>query len=398
MSNTLKGISEKNKHIIDRVHRIRRFLGRTTLWVIFIANMLSLVLLGISLLAWYTPPYQNIVPSYLGLGFFVLLILNFLFACFWIVILKWKPLIYSALTLAFSWNAIWTYFPVNRETENVPEDCIKLMTYNVMGFNWAIDESARANPIFEYMANSGADIICMQEFVINNNQYNSDGIISISEIDRIMSDYPYRAIWRFGKSYESKYSFGIACYSKFPIVNSEEIPFESETNGAAMYDLRIKDRIVRLVNVHFESNRLTSEDKELYRDFISSGNAHLLPEVSESITEKLGAAYLKRANQVDIVVDWIQEHKEDGYPTILCGDFNDTPISYAYKKILKGAKLKDSFAETGFGQGISYNRNMFWFRIDYIMHSRDIQSYNAMVDRVLHSDHYPLMTYLQLKD
>lgn len=392
----MKRLNERNKQLIEQLHRIRRFLGRTTLRVIFAVNIFSLILLCVSLSAWYISPAQSLIPSYLGLGFLVLFICNILFVCFWIIVLKWKPLIYNFIVIVLCWNPISTYLPIHFKTKTLPENSIKMMTYNVMGFNWATDEDARNNPIFEYMANSGADIVCMQEFVINNNQYNPDGVISISEIDKIMKDYPYRSILRFGKSYESKYSFGIACYSKFPILNTEEISFDTELNGAAVYEIKVKNKKVKLINVHLESNKLTSEDKKLYHDFINNASTELLEAVSQSINEKLGSSYLKRAEQAKIIVDLIKQLRKEGYPIILCGDFNDTPISYVYKKIQKGGGLIDSFAESGLGQGISYNQNMFWFRIDYIMHSQDISSYNANVDRVLYSDHYPLISYLKI--
>ena len=60
--------------------------------------------------------------------------------------------------------------------------------------------------------------------------------------------------------------------------------------------------------------------------------------------------------------------------------------------------MTDAYAATGLGQGITYHENKFWFRIDYIMHSDEMKSYNCTVGNVKYSDHYPIMTYLQFKD
>ena len=80
---------------------------------------------------------------------------------------------------------------------------------------------------------------------------------------------------------------------------------------------------------------------------------------------------------------------------LVCGDFNDTPISYAHHTVQ--GKLIDSFSESGRGMGITYNRNFFYFRIDNILHSSNMKSYNCTIDKLRYSDHYPLWCYLELK-
>ena len=81
---------------------------------------------------------------------------------------------------------------------------------------------------------------------------------------------------------------------------------------------------------------------------------------------------------------------------LVCGDFNDTPISYAHRTIQ--GPLKDAYAASGCGVGVTYNENFFWFRIDNILHSANMKAINCTVDMVRYSDHYPLWCYLQLKE
>ena len=49
---------------------------------------------------------------------------------------------------------------------------------------------------------------------------------------------------------------------------------------------------------------------------------------------------------------------------ILCGDFNDTPLSYTYRQLSR--KLTDSFIEKGRGIGNTYIGEFPSFRICYI--------------------------------
>jgi endonuclease/exonuclease/phosphatase family metal-dependent hydrolase len=101
-----------------------------------------------------------------------------------------------------------------------------------------------------------------------------------------------------------------------------------------------------------------------------------------------------RANQAHVIDREIRESRNPYI--VVCGDFNDTPISYAYRTI-KG-DLEDAFVESGSGMGISFNRYRFLFRIDYILHSKNMKAYNCTVGKLKVSDHYPVCTYLQFLD
>lgn len=99
-----------------------------------------------------------------------------------------------------------------------------------------------------------------------------------------------------------------------------------------------------------------------------------------------------RAFQARKVADHI---KKSPYPVIVCGDFNDTPVSYAYRKV-KG-ELKDAFVEAGWGISNSYNGELPSFRIDYILHDKKFKAVNYSRDRVVYSDHFPVRCRLSME-
>ena len=69
---------------------------------------------------------------------------------------------------------------------------------------------------------------------------------------------------------------------------------------------------------------------------------------------------------------------------------------YTYRTVC--GPLGDAYAESGIGPGISYNRSIFRFRIDHILHSADMKAYSATVDtRIRLSDHYPVWCILKLE-
>ena len=149
-----------------------------------------------------------------------------------------------------------------------------------------------------------------------------------------------------------------------------------------------------LINNHLESFKLTMEDRSHYSAFIKNLNSETLDGLRSSIEQKLGPAFRIRARQARAVAEEIK--KIDTDYVLVCGDFNDTPISYAHRTIQ--GSLKDAYAASGRGVGVTYNENFFWFRIDNILHSANMKPINCTVDKVRYSDHYPLWCYLQLKE
>ena len=369
-------------------------LSKGLKYIIFTTNIIVLILLFLATKSPEVAPSSVVFIAYLGLGFPLLLVINILYIVLWIVFLQWKYIIADIVVIAFCWHAIATYIPMHEKTDVIPEDCIKVMSYNVRGFDWLTGDTARKNPILEYIATSDADIICLQEFAVEEKK-RKNKIISLDEFDDIMSDYPYRTIVRLGDT-DNSVIYGLACYSKFPIQKMARIPIESAFNGSAMYEIRFGKKRLTVVNNHLESNRITAEDKQLYKEFVLTRNGQMIDEVARNVQLRMAPAFRTREIQSDIIAAHIKKQRENTHAMIVCGDFNDTPLSYAYATI-KGNFI-DSYQMTGRGPGITYHENGILLRIDYIMHTKNIQSYNCTVGKVKYSDHYPIWSYLSLKN
>lgn len=361
-------------------------------YTIFATNIIAIILLILSTQAHKINPSSFVFIAYLGIGFPFLFVLNLLYLILWIITFRWKYILIQIIAFLFCIDSISTYFAFHEKTQNIPENTFTLMTYNVRGFDWLTGKEARENPVLDYLANSNADIICMQEFAVEKWQ-NRDKIISLSEFDNIMSDYPYRTIIRLGDTIGSTI-YGLACYSKFPIRKVGRIPLDSYFNGSGMYEIKIKDDDVVIVNNHLESNRITAEDKQLFKQLVEKKDKSKLNDAVESVFKRLDPAFKTRGLQADIISRCIEIQEKRTPYMIVVGDFNDTPMSYAYAKI-KG-KLVDSFNATGKGMGITYHEDGFLFRIDYILYTPNIKSYNCTVDKVKYSDHYPVKSYIKL--
>lgn len=110
---------------------------------------------------------------------------------------------------------------------------------------------------------------------------------------------------------------------------------------------------------------------------------------SRLLVSKISTASVTRAVQADIVADYLKLHEK--LPVILCGDFNDTPISYTRRRILSQG-LTDAYETTGNGFGRTFNRDAICVRIDHMMCSRHFKPYACQVDCSINaSDHYPIV-------
>jgi endonuclease/exonuclease/phosphatase family metal-dependent hydrolase len=349
---------------------------------ILIGNLIVFLALVCSTFSNLISPEKGMFFPYFGLIFPILFIFNLIFLFYWIIRLR-KYVLLSLLGLILSWHQFTVYFPMHSQNHHVPKNAIKILSYNVREFNFINHSEDTPNPTIKYILEQNADIICIQEFGWSKN----DGYLDRNSILKAFKGYPY---FKFTQTTNSKWHFsGLACFSKYPIIASHRIKYKSRYNASAYYCIKIGERKIDLINNHLESNKFTSDDIGVYKKVFKDFNSNRLEDFNSIIIRKMDQAFIYRARQANIVKDEINNCKHD---LIVVGDFNDSPISYAYHTIL--GDLNDAFVDTGFGPGISYNENRFYFRIDNILHSPSIKAYNCKVDRIRLSDHYPISCYV----
>jgi len=332
-------------------------------------------------------PNQNLLFSYLGLLFPIFFILNICFLLYWLIARKWVLLFVFLCSFFICWKPISRYVPFHPIQVDVSsKNVIKVLTYNVMAFGYQDHTPENPNEILQYIANSGADIVCMQEYMVGIQR----DYMTQAKVDRALHMYPYYYFEPLVR--KNRYAIGLAIFSKYPIRNSRRIRYDSTFNGTAVHEIEVKGKKLIVVNNHLESFKLTMEDRSKYADFITKMNTETFDELKETIQRKMGEAFLIRAEQAEIVSEEI--HNLKGDYIVACGDFNDTPISYAHWLMRK--TMTDAFEASGTGVGITCNQNFFWFRIDHILHSPNMKAYNAKVDNISLSDHHPLWCYLEM--
>lgn len=311
-----------------------------------VASILLMLLIGnadkVDPMVW--PKLSN-----MGLFFPVILAINVFFLVFWALV-KVKMVIIPLLGFIVCYGPVRKYCPFNFPSDP-PEGSIKVLSYNVFSYaGW--EDRDKPNAILQYIKRQDADIVCLQESAENE--------VGRVQVDSIL-----------GKVYEYK---DTACnkgdvmtiFSKYPILSKEHIRYESKGNMSCAFKLRVHHRDIIVVNNHLETTALSLDDKEQFQQLLRGEfRGTSVTRTSKWLISHLGRQTKKRAPEADAVARYIAYHR--GVPMIVCGDFNDTPLSYAHRTISKG--LVDCYVESGNGPGISYHRSRIYVRTQTLFQS-----------------------------
>ncbi|MFA7116342.1 MAG: endonuclease/exonuclease/phosphatase family protein [Bacteroidales bacterium] len=341
--------------------------------------IISGIMLALGYSSFFINPAHFSFPSFFGLYFVPIALLNIIL--FFIGLARrskssWIPFILLLPTLLFS--EFYVHLGDRDLVNPNRTESLKVMTYNVGRF-----KSAKSNMstnlcydnVRNLIKNENPDIVCMQEF------YSKD-----TNFRKQFTRYPYIK-YRFFRFRSGSY-FGNVILSKYPMVSGGYIKFTNSTNLVVYSDIKINTNIMRIYNCHLESYNisLTSLIKKLRVP------ADELSQEIIAVHDKMKLTNSRRAKQVDQVIRHISNCK---YQNIVCGDFNDTPLSYTYYKLSR--KKKDSFVEAGKGFSATYSALWPMLRIDYVLSSKvfDIRKHSTIKSATF-SDHYPITTVYSL--
>ncbi len=334
--------------------------------VLFFINIIVSILLMVSYLSSYLNPDVFWYIGVLGLGYLVLLLINILFLIFWAIFQK-KYLLLSLFAIILGWRHVGEHLAFNHQKEG--EASLTIMSYNAQRLlrNKIYKNNSK---MWDMMNEQHPDIICFQEFFLKK------------DFTQLKEKYPTLKSHSF---LTSKYYNGIFTFSKFPSIRHGQLKYKDYFS--VFDDLIIHGDTIRLYNIQLNSNGFGKEkdvfDKPAQLDEEKSKQV-------KSLLKKLRDAYKVRVKEVDMLRKHI---KKCPYPVILCGDFNDTPLSYSYQQLNGG--LSDAFMEVGSGIGNTHNENLPPIRIDYILYPKFYTALDFKTIKVNFSDHFPIIAYLK---
>lgn len=349
---------------------------------VLVLNCIGILMLWMSCASTWLHPASFPRLALLGLLFPVFMCINLAFIPLWLVVnyrRAWIPLA-ALLPIAMY---ILDYCPISIE-HDVPKKAIKVLSWNTNHFGGNYEDKEEGKRLtIDYIINSDADIICLQESV-------GSGEV----IDSFYTEMEKRGYKR--DCYRST-----QLLSRFDILDLDSIDYETQGdangakgNGSKWYRLKVDGRELVLVNNHLESNHLVDSIKQKYVSNLDNPEYDGMKESGRAIGRNLTSSTSRRGGQADSLACFAQRH--EGEYIVMCGDFNDTPISYTYQRVNR--ELKSAFRQSGKGIGLSYNKRGFWVRIDHLFMSSNISSYNTYIDNTITtSDHYPLVSWLDFE-
>lgn len=318
--------------------------------------------------------------AFFGLAYPVFLFINILYLLFWLIRLN-KLFLISLISILIGWNHLDSFIQIPLKNSKVEKisNSINVLSYNVRVFNlynWNNDTKS-SDKIFNFINKNTVDVICFQEFLTNTTT------LTEREIKNKLNNKFYSHI-AYSNS-NRKYNYGIATYSKYPIINRGLIKFNNTSNISIYTDIVIGIDTIRVFNNHLQSIRFNKKNYSFIASNKSSDEEETIKELRD-ISTRLKDAFIKRSQQAEILAVHI---KNSPYPVFVCGDFNDTPVSYTYQKISKN--LNDSFKESGKGIGNTYLGKFPSYRIDYILFSSHFTCNQFSIPEIVLSDHYPVL-------
>ena len=337
-----------------------------------------------SYFAYLSDPVRTTWIAFTALAYPLLISINIVLCSYWLIR---KNLFFlpSLLLIIGGFYHHSRFFQVSYGSVSPSNDQkeIKVMSYNVRLFdlyNWTENKETK-KAIINQIKEANPDVVCFQEyFYSSKNDFITRDMI-VKELN-----LPY-----FHESFsdESKGSsyFGLATFSKYPIINKQSHRFKNDNSNQCMWsDVVLEEDTLRVYNAHLGSIRFNYSDYKV----IGGKGSPLWPHEKrpeQKILKRLNSGFKKRSTQIKELISILNKSK---HSKIICSDINDTPLSFAYHQFDK--YFKDAFTISGNGIGGTYVGKVPGLRIDYIWHDKKLSSYNFTTHDEELSDHRAIST------
>ena len=323
-------------------------------------GIISLVVVVLFLTTLFVPtldPREYGEVSTLGLVAPIIYVAQVVLTLYWIV--RWRPLMIVPMILVSLMGVfqLSLFYKLElRRIYNEPnlkprydKKALKVMTYNVRSF---IDDggSRCVDSIVKVIKAMNPDILCIQE-------------MGFSDIADTLLE-PLKPMPRS----LSRENLSPAIYSRYPIIRASRM---DTLKNFVWADIVVKDKnredTIRVFNNHLHSTAIRRDDSNYIEnhEFLGDDSVGKVRSMISRLTENNRV----RAEQADTLAQLIAASP---YPAIVCGDFNDTPVSYTYRTVAR--KLNDPFRKVGRGYSHTYRGFFDMLRIDYILYSDDFEA------------------------
>lgn len=354
-------------------------------WIVDLVMTVLSAAVAVTMVVTFFVPYVNPARVWffpvLGLAAPAIYVATVILALYWIIRWRWlRAGVLLLLVVAGLFRVSLFYRPEFRRVyggDAYDRAAFKVMTYNVRSF-YNNQGKASVEEVLGLIDEVDPDIICMQEFNARlAEQY--DGF-------ELLGERYETAVFGRTEAPDSAYAAPMLVLSKYHILRSGTV---LTPRSAVWADVLMGDDTVRIFNNHLRSTAINASDNEFItnRLFLTDTARE---EKFRSIVRRYRENSILRAAQVDSIAGVIDATRTR---RIVCGDFNDTPMSYVYRTMARG--LEDAFSECGSGYSHTFRGFFNTLRIDYILRSEGFETLSYEVPDVDYSDHHPVVVRLR---
>lgn len=359
--------------------------------ILLILNWLVAFLLLATYLSAFVDPEKYWSFSFLGLAYPVILAVNLLFSLLWLILWK-RYILISLLCILAGWGHLNSVYPLRLKTSSANDTgTIRVVTYNIHGFSWQNKKLSKEEVRLKaesFIRDENPDLLFLQEFYIRGNK--PDSLMAEFAVSH---NLPYHVYANYNGKPPKKVINSIAIFSRYRIIRSDFLKLPQHNVFAVYADILMYPDTVRLYNLHLESFRFGPEDYSFYSTLTEPDDEKKPVPISVGSRRmywKLRKAFITRSIQVKSLTDHMNGCR---YPIIMAGDFNDSPYSYTYRKLVR--MKGDAYKKAGNGLfGATYSGKFPSFRIDYILFSGTFKAVRYHRSDLTLSDHYPVSATL----
>lgn len=367
-------MAEYYSNSISRKRRKKRAYSGSKLAMFLldiVATLLMVVLLFCTITAiicQYVSPEKSGVLSVIALAVPIIYLLDIVLMFYWVVRWRWYRAMVMIAVVVVGLFYLSRYYKLELDrkydTSYRERRYTKIMTYNV--------REGKKEGLVQYIEKHNPDILCLQEVAFGHENWEA-----LKE--------------RYKVALKEQNAQDCNILSKHRVIRSGEIPNVYRANGM-WADLRVQEDTVRVVNLHLKSTSIRKEDT----NFIE-GHGYIRDSEREdklrSIVARLVDSNRKRAVQAEYIAEFLAKSP---YKTIVCGDFNDVPLSYTYTVIARN--FDDTFSKMADGFAYTYDTKYHLLRIDNILVSPSVEVVSYEVDNMADfSDHYPVISRVRVQ-
>lgn len=355
------------------------------LWTVDLVMTVLSAAVAVTMAVTFFVPYVNPARVWffpiLGLAAPAIYVATVILALYWIIRWRWlRAGVMLLLVVAGLFRVSLFYRPEFRRVyggDAYDRAAFKVMTYNVRSF-YNNQGKASVEDVLRLIDEVNPDIICMQEF--------NARLAEQYEGFALLGEKYETAVFGRTEAPDSVYAAPMLVLSKYHILRSGTV---LTPRSAVWADVLMGEDTVRIFNNHLRSTAINASDNEFITNRLFLTDTAREEKV-RSIVRRYRENSVLRAAQVDSIAGVIDATRTR---RIVCGDFNDTPMSYVYRTMARG--LEDAFSECGSGYSHTFRGFFNTLRIDYILRSEGFETLSYEVPDVDYSDHHPVVVRLR---